>query len=65
MIPMFPKGPSRNIRELFEELLKAGKLTPVIDRCYILNEVPEAFRYYEKGHARGRVVITLEHNGKI
>jgi NADPH:quinone reductase-like Zn-dependent oxidoreductase len=47
------------LRELLEELLKAGKLTPVIDRCYTLNEVPEAFRYYEKGHTRGRVVITV------
>lgn len=64
MIPMPPKGPGRNVRELFEELLEAGKLTPVIDRCYALSEVPEAFRYYEKGHARGRVVITLEHNKK-
>ena len=65
MIPMFPKGPGKNIRELFEKLLEAGKITPVIDRCYTLNEVPEAFRYYGKGHTRGRVVITLEHNGKI
>jgi len=64
MIPMPPKGPSRNIRELFKELLEAGKLIPVIDRCYTLNEVPEAFRYYGKGHAQGRVVITLEHNKK-
>ena len=59
MIPMFPKGPGRNIRELFEKLLEAGKITPVIDRRYTLNEVPEAFRYYGKGHARGRVVITV------
>ncbi|MCK4975312.1 MAG: zinc-binding dehydrogenase, partial [Anaerolineales bacterium] len=41
------------------ELLEAGKLTPVIDRCYPLSEVPEAFRYYEKGHTRGRVIITI------
>jgi len=59
MIPMPPKGPSRNIKELFEELLEAGKLSPVIDRCYTLNEVPEAFRYYEKGRTRGRVVIKI------
>ena len=42
-----------------KELIEAGKLTPVIDRCYTLNEVPEAFRYYGKGHARGRVVIEI------
>ncbi len=59
MIPMPPKGPGRKIKELFEELLKAGKLTPVIDRDYTLKEVPEAFRYYEKGHTRGRVVIKI------
>jgi len=59
MIPMPPKAPGKNIRELFKELLETGKLTPVIDRCYALNEVPEAFRYYEKGHARGRVVIEI------
>jgi NADPH:quinone reductase-like Zn-dependent oxidoreductase len=42
------------------ELLEAGKVTPVIDRRYKLSEVPEAMRYLEEGHARGKVVITLE-----
>lgn len=42
------------------ELMASGKVTPVIDRCYRLSEVPEALRYLEKGHARGKVVITLE-----
>ena len=46
------------------ELMKAGKVTPVIDRCYKLSEVPEAIRYLEEGHARGKVVITLEHNNQ-
>lgn len=41
------------------ELMQAGKVTPVIDRTYRLNEVPEAIRYLEAGHARGKVVITL------
>jgi NADPH:quinone reductase-like Zn-dependent oxidoreductase len=61
MVPMMPnpKGPGKDIMDLFEELLEAGKLTPVIDRHYPLSEVPEAFRYYGKGHARGRVVITV------
>ncbi len=44
------------------ELMAAGKVTPVIDRRYRLSEVPEAIRYLEEGHARGKVVITLEHN---
>jgi NADPH:quinone reductase-like Zn-dependent oxidoreductase len=42
------------------ELMAAGKLTPVIDRRYGLNDVPEAIRYLEAGHARGKVVITLQ-----
>jgi len=42
------------------ELMAAGKVTPIIDRCYSLSEVPEAIRYLEKGHARGKVVIMLE-----
>ena len=42
-----------------QELLEAGKVTPVIDRTYALNEVPEAIRYLEEGHARGKVVISV------
>ena len=42
------------------ELMQAGKLTPVIEKRYRLSEVPEAIRYLEQGHARGKVVITLE-----
>jgi NADPH:quinone reductase-like Zn-dependent oxidoreductase len=44
---------------ILHDLMKAGKVTPVIDRLYTLSEVPEAIRYLEKGHARGKVVITL------
>lgn len=46
------------------ELLEAGKVEPVIDRVYLLSEVREAIRYLAKGHARGKVVITLESNRK-
>ena len=42
------------------DLMEAGKVTPVIDRRYRLSDVPEAVRYLEEGHARGKVVITLE-----
>jgi NADPH:quinone reductase-like Zn-dependent oxidoreductase len=42
------------------DLMQAGKVTPVIDRRYKLSEVPAAIRYLEEGHARGKVVITLE-----
>jgi NADPH:quinone reductase-like Zn-dependent oxidoreductase len=41
------------------ELIESGKITPVIDRTYSLAEVPEAIRYLEEGHARGKVVITV------
>jgi NADPH:quinone reductase-like Zn-dependent oxidoreductase len=41
------------------EFIESGKLTPVIDRTYPLAEVPEAIRYLEEGHARGKVVITV------
>ena len=42
------------------DLMATGKVTPMIDRRYSLSEVPEAIRYLEKGHARGKVVITLD-----
>jgi NADPH:quinone reductase-like Zn-dependent oxidoreductase len=49
---------------ILHDLMKAGKVTPVIDRRYSLREVPEAVRYLEEGHARGKVVITLESDNK-
>jgi NADPH:quinone reductase-like Zn-dependent oxidoreductase len=42
-----------------KELIETGKVKPVIDRSYKLNEVPEAFKYFEEGHAQGKVVITM------
>jgi NADPH:quinone reductase-like Zn-dependent oxidoreductase len=44
---------------VLKELIEAGKVTPVIDRTYPLSEIPEAFRYLNEGHARGKVVITV------
>ena len=41
------------------ELFEAGKVVPIIDRRYPLNEVPEAFRYFGEGHVKGKVVITV------
>ena len=43
---------------IMRELMRTGKVTPVIDRRYSLSEVPAAIRYLEEGHARGKVVIT-------
>jgi NADPH:quinone reductase-like Zn-dependent oxidoreductase len=56
---MFMAKPSAKDLALIGELMAAGKLTPVIDRRYGLNNVPEAIQYLEAGHARGKVVITL------
>jgi len=50
--------------DFLTELFEAGKVKPVIDRLYSLSEVPEAFRYLEAGHARGKVVITVKRNDK-
>ena len=47
-----------------KELLEAGKVTPVIDRRYPLNETAAAIQYLEEGHARGKVVIIVEQNNQ-
>jgi len=49
---------------ILEELFEAGKVVPVIDRRYPLSEIPEALRYLEAGHAKGKVVINVEYNHK-
>ncbi len=43
---------------VLKELIESGKVTPVIDRRYPLSEIPDAVRYLEEGHARGKVVIS-------
>jgi NADPH:quinone reductase-like Zn-dependent oxidoreductase len=44
---------------VLKELIESGEITPVIDRTYRLTEAPQAIRYLEQGHARGKVVITV------
>jgi NADPH:quinone reductase-like Zn-dependent oxidoreductase len=56
--PLVSKERRADLLEL-KELIEAGKVTPVIDRTYPLSEVPQAIRYLEEGHARGKVVITV------
>jgi NADPH:quinone reductase-like Zn-dependent oxidoreductase len=43
-----------------KELIEAGEVTPVVDRIYPLADAPEAIRYLEKGHPRGKVVIQVQ-----
>jgi NADPH:quinone reductase-like Zn-dependent oxidoreductase len=47
---------------VLKELIESGKVTPVIDRTYPLNKIAEALSHYGAGHARGKVVITMEQN---
>ena len=42
------------------ELMQAGEVTPVIDRRYVLSEIPDAIRYSEEGHVRGKIVIDMK-----
>ena len=44
---------------VLQKLLVEGKITPVIDRCYELDRVPEAFNYMGEGHAKGKIIIKV------
>lgn len=52
--------PNQKDLGVMKGLLEAGKVVPVIDRCYAFNEIPEALRYLGQGHAKGKIIITLE-----
>jgi NADPH:quinone reductase-like Zn-dependent oxidoreductase len=57
---VFLAKPNKEDLNAIRELMAAGKVKPVIDKSYRLSEVPEAIRYLEQKHARGKVVINLE-----
>lgn len=53
------KKANQNDLVFIRDLVGNGKIKPVIDECYPLSKIAEAFRYFEKGHARGKVIITI------
>jgi NADPH:quinone reductase-like Zn-dependent oxidoreductase len=56
---MFLTASNKDDLVTLKQLAEGKTVTPVIDRTYTLSEVPEAVRYLEEGHARGKVVVTL------
>jgi len=61
---IFLSLPNKENLAALKELVESGKVTPVIDKTYPLSETPEAISYMGEGHARSKIVITMEHSDK-
>ncbi|HXX40926.1 MAG TPA: NAD(P)-dependent alcohol dehydrogenase, partial [Chthoniobacterales bacterium] len=57
---MMMAEPSQKDLAVLADMMQSGKIKAVIDRTYKLSEVPDALRYLEEGHARGKVIITVD-----
>ena len=62
MVSLMAKTTTQHL-EFLKGPLEAGKVVPVIDRCYSLREGVDAVHYLEQGHAKGKVVISMGQNG--
>jgi len=58
-VPVPPSGARVDDLHVLKGLIEAGMVAPVIDRTYTLSDVPDAMRYLEGRHARGKVVVTV------
>jgi NADPH:quinone reductase-like Zn-dependent oxidoreductase len=56
--------PNQKDLALVKELIEAGKVHPVVDRCYPLTELAAALRYLGEGHAKGKIAMTVVDNNK-
>jgi NADPH:quinone reductase-like Zn-dependent oxidoreductase len=59
MAPITPVPPNQEDLRFLKDLIESGKVTPVIDRQFTLSKLPEALLYLSKGHAQGKIIITI------